>query len=150
MWFGMQQSDENELDEEEKIIDYEIPNSQECFGLRFIDDKWADWQIAEKTLKLMIATNHKKYLDLCFLLCGFLRKSGYEENEFLDRFKDSDSSFMKYALGEKDAQQLSIIRKMVEFTPDDSFYIVEDVPELQCSARDKTFLSVTLPSKSTL
>lgn len=37
----------------------------------------------------------------------------------------------------------AIIRKMVEFTPDDSFYIVEDVPELQCSARDKTFLSVT-------
>ena len=37
----------------------------------------------------------------------------------------------------------AIIRKMVEFTPNDSFYIVEDVPELQCRARDVTFLSVT-------
>ena len=37
----------------------------------------------------------------------------------------------------------AIIRKMVEYTPEDSFYIVEDVPELQCSAVDKTFLSVT-------
>lgn len=37
----------------------------------------------------------------------------------------------------------AIIRKMVEYTPYDSFYIVEDVPELQCRARDVTFLSVT-------
>lgn len=36
----------------------------------------------------------------------------------------------------------AIIRKMVEYTPNDSFYIVEDVPELQCPAKDKTFLSV--------
>ena len=32
---------------------------------------------------------------------------------------------------------------MVEYTPNDSFYIVEDVPELQCLATDVTFLSVT-------
>lgn len=37
----------------------------------------------------------------------------------------------------------AIIRKMVEYTPNDSFYIVEDVPELQCKATDVTFLSVT-------
>lgn len=36
----------------------------------------------------------------------------------------------------------AILRKMVEYTPNDSFYIVEDVPELQCPAKDKTFLSV--------
>lgn len=36
----------------------------------------------------------------------------------------------------------AILRKMVEYTPNDSFYIVEDVPELQCPAHDKTFLSV--------
>lgn len=31
---------------------------------------------------------------------------------------------------------------MCEYTPNDSFYIVEDVPELQCPARDKTFVEV--------
>jgi type IV secretion system protein VirB11 len=34
------------------------------------------------------------------------------------------------------------LKKMVEYTPDESFYIVEDVPELQIEARDKTMLSV--------
>ena len=37
----------------------------------------------------------------------------------------------------------AIMHKMVEYTPNDSFYIVEDVPELQCAARDKTFVQVT-------
>ena len=37
----------------------------------------------------------------------------------------------------------AVLRKMVEYTPNDSFYIVEDVPELQCAAKDKTFVSVT-------
>jgi type IV secretion system protein VirB11 len=32
----------------------------------------------------------------------------------------------------------AVLKKMVEYTPDDRFYIVEDVPELQCEARDKT------------
>lgn len=36
----------------------------------------------------------------------------------------------------------AVIRKMTEYTPDDRFYIVEDVPELQCSARDSTMVSV--------
>jgi type IV secretion system protein VirB11 len=36
----------------------------------------------------------------------------------------------------------AIIRKMVEYTPEESFYIVEDVPELQIDARDKTMLAV--------
>lgn len=36
----------------------------------------------------------------------------------------------------------AILKKMAEYTPDDAFYIVEDVPELQCPAHDKTFLSV--------
>jgi len=36
----------------------------------------------------------------------------------------------------------AILKKMVEYTPNDRFYIVEDVPELQCPARDKTFVSV--------
>ncbi len=34
----------------------------------------------------------------------------------------------------------AIIKKMEEFTPHDNFYIVEDVPELQCRARMKTQL----------
>lgn len=38
----------------------------------------------------------------------------------------------------------AIIKKMVEFTPDDNFYIVEDTPELQCEARMKTMLQITL------
>lgn len=36
----------------------------------------------------------------------------------------------------------AIIQKMVEYTPNDRFYIVEDVPELQCNAHDKTMISV--------
>lgn len=36
----------------------------------------------------------------------------------------------------------AVLHKMVEYTPNDRFYIVEDVPELQCPARDKTFVSV--------
>lgn len=34
----------------------------------------------------------------------------------------------------------AIIKKMVELTPDDNFYIIEDTPELQCSARMKSML----------
>ena len=37
----------------------------------------------------------------------------------------------------------AVIKKMVELTPNDSFYIVEDVPELQCDASDVTFIFVT-------
>ena len=36
----------------------------------------------------------------------------------------------------------AVIKKMTEYTPDDRFYIVEDVPELQCGARDKTMIAV--------
>lgn len=36
----------------------------------------------------------------------------------------------------------AILRKMTEYTPNDSFYIVEDVPELQCPAHDKTMITV--------
>jgi type IV secretion system protein VirB11 len=36
----------------------------------------------------------------------------------------------------------AVIKKMEEYTPNDRFYIVEDTPELQCAARDKTILEV--------
>lgn len=36
----------------------------------------------------------------------------------------------------------AVLKKMVELTPDESFYIVEDVPELQIEARDKTMVAV--------
>jgi type IV secretion system protein VirB11 len=36
----------------------------------------------------------------------------------------------------------AVLKKMVEYTPNDRFYIVEDVPELQCGARDKTQIEV--------
>lgn len=36
----------------------------------------------------------------------------------------------------------AVIHKMEELTPDDNFYIVEDVPELQCNAKMKTMLWV--------
>jgi type IV secretion system protein VirB11 len=36
----------------------------------------------------------------------------------------------------------AILRKMVEYTPNDRFYIAEDVPELQCGAKDKTMIAV--------
>lgn len=36
----------------------------------------------------------------------------------------------------------AILQKQQELTPDDSFYIVEDVPELQCRAKIKTMICV--------
>jgi len=36
----------------------------------------------------------------------------------------------------------AVLKKMIEYTPDENFYIVEDVPELQIDAHDKTMLSV--------
>lgn len=36
----------------------------------------------------------------------------------------------------------AVLKKMVEYTPDETFYIAEDVPELQIVARDKTMLAV--------
>ena len=36
----------------------------------------------------------------------------------------------------------AVIKKMVEITPNDNFYIIEDVPELQCTAKMKTMLYV--------
>lgn len=36
----------------------------------------------------------------------------------------------------------ALIYKMVELTPDERFYIIEDTPELQCAARDKTQLYI--------
>ena len=37
----------------------------------------------------------------------------------------------------------AVIKKMVELTPDDNFYIVEDTPELQCTARFKSMLWIS-------
>jgi type IV secretion system protein VirB11 len=37
----------------------------------------------------------------------------------------------------------AVLKKMAEYTPDDRFYIVEDVQELQCEARDKTVITVS-------
>jgi type IV secretion system protein VirB11 len=34
------------------------------------------------------------------------------------------------------------LKKMAEYTPEESFYVVEDVPELQLEARDKTMIAV--------
>ena len=36
----------------------------------------------------------------------------------------------------------AVIKKMVEYTPKERFYIVEDVQELQCGARDKVMIEV--------
>jgi type IV secretion system protein VirB11 len=36
----------------------------------------------------------------------------------------------------------AVLKKMVEYTPEETFYIVEDVPELQIVTRDKTMLAV--------
>lgn len=37
----------------------------------------------------------------------------------------------------------AVLKKMVEYTPNDAFYIVEDVQELQCTARDCTMINAT-------
>jgi len=36
----------------------------------------------------------------------------------------------------------AVLKKMAEYTPNENFYVVEDVPELQLAARDKTMLAV--------
>jgi len=36
----------------------------------------------------------------------------------------------------------AVLKKMVEYTPNENFYVVEDVPELQLDAHDKTMLAV--------
>jgi type IV secretion system protein VirB11 len=36
----------------------------------------------------------------------------------------------------------AVLKKMMEYTPNDRFYIVEDVPELQCEVKDKTMIAV--------
>jgi type IV secretion system protein VirB11 len=36
----------------------------------------------------------------------------------------------------------AVIKKMIEYCPDDRYYIVEDVPELRCDALDKTMIAV--------
>jgi len=36
----------------------------------------------------------------------------------------------------------AVLKKMVEYTPNENFYLVEDVPELQLDAHDKTMLAV--------
>lgn len=42
----------------------------------------------------------------------------------------------------------AILKKMVEYTPNDRFYIVEDVPELICTARDKVMLTAVNPENA--
>jgi type IV secretion system protein VirB11 len=36
----------------------------------------------------------------------------------------------------------AVLKKMAEYTPDERFYVVEDVPELQLEVRDKTMIAV--------
>jgi type IV secretion system protein VirB11 len=38
----------------------------------------------------------------------------------------------------------AVLKKMVEYTPSDRFYIVDDMPELQCGAKDKSTIVVNL------
>lgn len=42
----------------------------------------------------------------------------------------------------------AVIKKMVEYTPDDRFYIVEDVQELVCTAKDKVMLLAPNPENA--
>ena len=77
-----------------------------------------------------------------YLANGQLKK---EEYELICRYiKERKNILVGGSTGSgKTTFTNAILRKMVEYTPNDSFYIVEDVPELQCAARDKTFVSVT-------
>jgi hypothetical protein len=36
----------------------------------------------------------------------------------------------------------AVLKKMVEYTPSDRFYIVDDMPELQCGAKDKSMIAM--------
>ncbi len=73
---------------------------------------------------------------------GRLRKDEY--NLICQYIKDKKNLLIGGRTGSgKTTFTNAILKKMVEYTPNDAFYIVEDVPELQCEARDKTIISVT-------
>lgn len=67
-----------------------------------------------------------------------------EQYEYVvQAIKDRKNIFISGATGSgKSTFTNACIHKMVEFTPDDNFYIVEDNPELQCNARWKHSLCI--------
>lgn len=85
-----------------------------------------------------------------FTLEDYLEKGQLQQNEYeliCQYIKDRKNILIGGSTGSgKTTFTNAVLHKMVEYTPDDSFYIVEDVPELQCEARDKTMLSITKDS----
>jgi type IV secretion system protein VirB11 len=67
--------------------------------------------------------------DECNLVCRFIRD---RKNLLIGGGTGSGKSTFTNA----------VLKKMVEYTSNDRFYIVEDVPELQCEAKDKTMIAV--------
>ena len=85
-----------------------------------------------------------------FTLEEYVEKGQLRQNEYeliCQYIKDRKNILIGGSTGSgKTTFTNAVLKKMVEYTPDDSFYIVEDVPELQCEARDKTMLSITKDS----
>ena len=98
-WVCTQKPDEEITEVTKKIVDTLIPSIGYCFGLRFKDGKWIDWEIAEKTLKFFSIVKIKQALDLCNLLCGFLNRSGHKQPEFVESFKGYSSQYRDFAVG---------------------------------------------------
>ena len=69
------------------------------------------------------------------------RMTEKQYNEIVETIKNRGNIIVSGSTGSgKTTCTNAIIKKMVEITPEDNFYIVEDTPELQCTAKMKTTL----------
>jgi type IV secretion system protein VirB11 len=86
----------------------------------------------------------RKPPKLIFPLEDYVEKGRLEQDEYelVCRYiKERKNLLIEGGTGSgKSTFANAVLKKMVEYTPNDRFYIVEDAPELQCEARDKTQL----------
>ena len=75
-----------------------------------------------------------------FSLEDYLREGRITKKQYdllIEHIKNRSNIVLSGATGSGKTTMLNaILKKMVEFTPDDRFYIVEDAGEIQCNAKD--------------
>lgn len=75
-----------------------------------------------------------------FSLEDYLREGRITKKQYdllIEHIKNRSNIVLSGAAGSGKTTMLNaILKKMVEFTPDDRFYIVEDAGEIQCNAKD--------------
>lgn len=77
-----------------------------------------------------------------YVSSGIMTEGQYET--IVEAIKRRSNIFVSGTTGcGKTTLTSAILKKMNELTPDDNFYIVEDVPELQCLAKMKTMIWIS-------